>query len=448
MKKAEKMKLKIEKAALYLAINRAFRLILQNLLYRRHEEDNDKRNDRIESRSKGEGRRELSPQEAEYKEKKKKEKKKKKKRDDSVNESEDQSETGAEKKKKKVKKDRKSKTVIEPDELESKTELKSVEGQNDAVTKNENACTEEYEDQVVLHNQETFEDHILNLEKVLETSDNHAPKLTPRSKTENNGGEDSIAKAPDVSKWERSDGDETEKEGQNSSKEDKDLREILKAKSSLTSVAKNSLDIKNVPTDDHEQKLDYDRLIQEKINDQEDSIDVNADSEYDELVRSSEKEEKKVKRRSDKMSDSGSDEKNAKKKKKKERKEKRHKSKDGKKERKKSKKMLKELFGKDTLAELLNKIDEGELPEDVLAKAVLAKTEREISRSPSPRPQQSKERKDQDAKEALYDNSQRTQKEVSSRRAVVSDGKSLKMTIDRNSPRDERPRIGKGESVR
>lgn len=110
--------------------------------------------------------------------------------------------------------------------------------------------------------------------------------------------------------------------------------------------------------------------------------------------------------------------------------------------------MLKELFGKDALEELLNKIDEGELPEDVLAKAVLAKTEREISRSPSPRPQQSKERKDPDLKSDLYDNSKDHPKETLSRRAVVSDGKSLKMTIDRNSPREERPRSGKGDFVR
>ena len=39
-------------------------------------------------------------------------------------------------------------------------------------------------------------------------------------------------------------------------------------------------------------------------------------------------------------------------------------------------------------------------------------------------------------------------KDVSSRRAVISDGKSLKMTIDRRSPKNERPRSGRGDYVR
>merc|ERR1719411_220468 len=98
----------------------------------------------------------------------------------------------------------------------------------------------------------------------------------------------------------------------------------------------------------------------------------------------------------ERQSDSGSDEKTAKKKRKKEKKDKKHKSKDSKKERKKSKKMLKELLGKDGLEELLSKLDGSQLPEDVLAKAVLSRTEREISRSPSPFPLKSRERKDYD----------------------------------------------------
>merc|ERR1719150_3232589 len=166
------------------------------------------------------------------------------------------------------------------------------------------------------------------------------------------------------------------------------------------------------------------------------------------MIESSDKEGKKLTRKSDRMSDSGSDERVAKKKRRKEKKEKKHKSKDGKKERKKSKKMLKELFGKDGLEELLSKLDEGQTPEDVLARAVLAKTEKDISRSPSPRPQHSRENKEYDIKRNSYDNSRTHGKEISSRRAVVSDGKSLKMTIDRNSPREERPRSGKGDAVR
>lgn len=110
--------------------------------------------------------------------------------------------------------------------------------------------------------------------------------------------------------------------------------------------------------------------------------------------------------------------------------------------------MLKELFGKDGLEELLSKLDEGHLPEDILAKAVLAKTEKDVSRSPSPRIQKSREGKEYDVKSNSYDNSRNHGKEILSRRAVVSDGKSLKMTIDRNSPREERPRSGKGDSVR
>merc|ERR1719273_2103766 len=148
------------------------------------------------------------------------------------------------------------------------------------------------------------------------------------------------------------------------------------------------------------------------------------------MIESSDKEGKKMTRKSDRVSDSGSDERAAKK------------------ERKKSKKMLKELFGKDGLEELLSKLDEGHLPEDILAKAVLAKTEKDVSRSPSPRIQHSRDGKEYDVKRNSYDKPRNHSKEISSRRAVVSDGKSLKMTIDRNSPREERPRSGKGDSVR
>merc|ERR1719411_711758 len=98
----------------------------------------------------------------------------------------------------------------------------------------------------------------------------------------------------------------------------------------------------------------------------------------------------------ERQSDSGSDEKTAKKKRKKEKKDKKHKSKDSKKERKKSKKMLKELLGKDGLEELLSKLDGSQLPEDVLAQAVLSRTDRETSRSPSPFPLKSREKKDFD----------------------------------------------------
>merc|ERR1719411_2485004 len=149
----------------------------------------------------------------------------------------------------------------------------------------------------------------------------------------------------------------------------------------------------------------------------------------------------------EKYSDSGSDDKGAKKKKKKDKKEKKHKSKDGKKERKKSKKMLKELLGKDGLEELLSKLDGSNLPEDVLAQAVLSRTEREISRSPSPFPLKGRDKRDYDYRHT-NDISRNQGKDVSSRRAVISDGKSLKMTIDRRSPKNERPRSGRGDYVR
>merc|ERR1712173_437292 len=100
------------------------------------------------------------------------------------------------------------------------------------------------------------------------------------------------------------------REEANDSKEDRDLREILKAKSSLSclkTIPNSTNDIATVPKNDQASKPDYDRLIQDKLNDQEDSIDINADSEYDEMIESSDKEGKKVTKKSDRMSDSGSE---------------------------------------------------------------------------------------------------------------------------------------------
>ena len=220
------------------------------------------------------------------------------------------------------------------------------------------------------------------------------------------------------------------------------MREILKAKSSLNSAS--NMNVK--PVAKEEKDMDYISSNKHENNEEEDSINLHVDSEYDEMVGSSDKEGKKSKR-SEKYSDSGSDDKGAKKKKKKDKKEKKHKSKDGKKERKKSKKMLKELLGKDGLEELLSKLDGNHLPEDVLAQAVLSRTDRETSRSPSPFPLKSREKKDYDYR-STSDYSKNQAKDSSSRRAVISDGKSLKMTIDRRSPRDERPRSGRGDYIR
>lgn len=420
---------------------------------RRNDEELGGKRDKVGSSSKDFDRREKSPKEVEPKEKKKKEKKKKKKRDESANESGDQSDTGTEKKKKKAKKEKKLKATIGHDTLDSETRPKSPEDQTDntdSAIKDEKTCDDDYDDQVVLHNQETFEDHISNLEQVLETSDIRPSNGAQRSKGDKQTNIEQIIPAvPEVSKWERSDGDDTAREDENSSKEDKDLREILKAKSSLSNLTpalKTTVSLKNVSNNDKEQEPDYDKLIQEKLNDQE-KIDVNADSEHNETIELSDKDGMRIKRKSDRMSDSDAEEKVTKKKRRKDKKEKK-KSKDSKKERKKNKKMLKELFGKDGLEKLLNKIDEGQLPEDILAKAVLAKTEKEMSRSPSPRPQNSREKKDHGLKTTSYEESRSQGKESRSRRAVVSDGTSLKMTIDRNSPREERPRGGKGDSVR
>merc|ERR1719284_537129 len=67
--------------------------------------------------------------------------------------------------------------------------------------------------------------------------------------------------------------------------------------------------------------------------------------------------------------------------------------------------------------------------------------------SPSPFPLKNREKRDYDYRNTS-NSSRNKEKEISSRRAVISDGKSLKMTIDRSSPRDEMPRSGKGDYVR
>jgi len=56
--------------------------------------------------------------------------------------------------------------------------------------------------------------------------------------------------------------------------------------------------------------------------------------------------------------------------------------------------------------------------------------------------------KEHESKRYSYDESRNQGKENSSRRAVVTDGKSLKMTIDRDSPREERTRRGKRDTDR
>merc|ERR1712173_481075 len=109
----------------------------------------------------------------------------------------DNSESGSERKKKKTKKDKKVKSAVKT------TEDKSTNGVS---LPDDKICDE---DHVVLHNQETFEDCISNLENVLVKAD----KLT------NNEHEQGTDKAD------------------NDNKDDKDLREILKAKSSLNSAS-------------------------------------------------------------------------------------------------------------------------------------------------------------------------------------------------------------------
>merc|ERR1711944_342159 len=118
-------------------------------------------------------------------------------------------------------------------------------------------------------------------------------------------GEDVLVKADKLTN------DESEQNinrGDNESKEDKDLREILKAKSSLNNAStKNE---KSVLNDDANNK-DYDSSVHLKNNEQEDSIDIHVDSEYEEMVGSSDKEGRKASR-SEKQSDSGSDDKSSK----------------------------------------------------------------------------------------------------------------------------------------
>merc|ERR1719361_3278899 len=124
---------------------------------------------------------------------------------------------------------------------------------------------------------------------------------------------------PEASKWERSDGDDTGRDEEGSSKEDKDLREILKAKSSLSNLTtgmKNLVGTKNGEKE-LEQMGDHEKLIQDKIDGQEDSIDLHVDSEYEGMVEMSDREGKKSKYQAEKNSDSSSEEKNFKEKKKK-----------------------------------------------------------------------------------------------------------------------------------
>ena len=376
------------------------------------------------------------------KEKKKKDKKKKKKRDESANESGDQSDTMAEKKKKKLKKEKKSKVLVR-DTAESVNMPEMLTDRNNLDTRIEKDHIDDYDDQVILHNQEAFEDHIDSLEQVLESGDNQGSHNRESEDAKEIDRNLIPPATPEVSKWERSDGDDTIKDD-NNSQEDRDLRELLKAKSSLSNLTpalKNTISL-NDSVADKEQEPDYDQLIQEKLKDHE-RIDVTVGSEDDEMAESS--DEMKSKRKPDALSDSDTEEK-TKKKRRKEKKQKKHKAKGTKKEeKKKSKKMLKELFGKDGLEKLLNKIDEGELPEDILAKAVLSRTEKaKRPKSPSPMPR-NRGRRDDDT--SGYEGSRSQGRESQGRRAVVSDGTSLKMTIDRNSPREERPR-GKGDSIR
>ena len=412
-------------------------------LHRRNEEDLDKKKDRAETSMKDRDRYEKSQKEADHKEKKKKDKKKKKKRDESGNDTENHSETGNEKKKKKVKKDKKSKDDI----IDASSKRSNPDLQDNSDTKNVQLCDE---NKIAFEHQESFENHISNLEHVLQSSD---IPINDKAKQNNTLDSFSISKndnaVPEASKWEKSDGDDTGRDEEGSSKEDKDLREILKAKSSLSNLTtgvKNLVGTKNGEKES-EQMVDHEELIRDKIDGQEDSIDLHVDSEYEGMVEMSDKEGKKSKYQAEKNSDSSSEEKISKKKRKKEKKEKKHK-KDEKKGRKKSKKMLKELLGKDTLEELLSKLEEGQNPEDVIARAVQSKNERNVSRSPSPRPQRMRERKEHESKRYSYDESRNQGKENSSRRAVVTDGKSLKMTIDRDSPREERTRRGKRDTDR
>merc|ERR1712126_526537 len=140
----------------------------------------------------------------------------------------------------KTKKDKKVKSAVKT------TEDKSTNGVS---LPDDKVCDE---DHVVLHNQETFEDCISNLENVLVKAD----KLT------NNEHEQGIDKAD------------------NDNKDDKDLREILKAKSSLNSAS--NMNVK--PVAKEEKDMDYISSNKHENNEEEDSINLHVDSEYDEMV--------------------------------------------------------------------------------------------------------------------------------------------------------------------
>jgi len=271
----------------------------------RRNNDGDRRTDRSEYSTKDIDT--DSTKDSEIKEKRKKDKKKKKKRDESANESEDHSETGQEKKKKKSKKDKKVKSIVkggEPNAMNGSTIADDRVG-------------EEFEDHVVLHNQETFEDCISNLEHVLVkadklTNNESEPSINDQHNTDIPSGEN-----VKVSKWEKNDVDPSNKDD-NESKADRDLREILKAKSSLSSITNipRSTSGKSMPKN-NENDSEYDISVPHKNNDQEDSIDIHVDSEYDEIVGSSSDREGKKTKKSEIQSDSCSDEKAAKKKRKK-----------------------------------------------------------------------------------------------------------------------------------
>merc|ERR1712203_1046881 len=271
--------------------------------HRRNEEDLDKKKDRAETSMKDRDRYEKSQKEADHKEKKKKDKKKKKKRDESGNESENQSEIGNEKKKKKLKKDKKSKDDI----IDASSKPSNPDLQDSSNTKNVKMC-----DEMAFEHQESLENHISNLEHDLQSSD---IPINDTAKQNNTLNSFSILKndkaIPEASKWERSDGDDTGRDEEGSSKEDKDLREILKAKSSLSNLTtgmKNLVGTKNGEKE-LEQMGDHEKLIQDKIDGQEDSIDLHVDSEYEGMVEMSDKEGKKSKYQAEKNSDSSSEKK-------------------------------------------------------------------------------------------------------------------------------------------
>merc|ERR1712001_651467 len=176
--------------------------------------------------------------------------------------------------------------------------------QDSSDTKNVQLCDE---NQIAFEHQENLENHISNLEHVLHSSD---IPIIDKAKQNNRLDSFSILKndkaVPEASKWERSDGDDTGRDEEGSSKEDKDLREILKAKSSLsnlTTAVKNLVGTKNGEKES-EQMVDHEELIQDKIDGQEDSIDLHVDSEYEGMVEMSDKEGKKSKYQAKNNSDS------------------------------------------------------------------------------------------------------------------------------------------------